>query len=197
MRRSRGRRTTRCHLAAAADARRTTQKSGWLRWSPASSSRSSRCRKVATTSSASDSAVRCSTNGKRKGWWAENYDKVMELYNVQRFNHQSVPLPTTPKSEDESSKEDSPVTPPLDKERLPRSLQRPTSGVGVMGYSSSRFSGAPLQWPPPLPWTPVLRLSGASIDTEAVKHKRSKDRNLVNGCINEDELIARRGRQIW
>lgn len=70
-------------------------------------------------------------------WWAENYDKVMELYNVQRFNHQSVPLPTTPKSEDESSKEDSPVTPPLDKERLPRSLQRPTSGVGALGYSSS------------------------------------------------------------
>lgn len=70
-------------------------------------------------------------------WWAENYDKVMELYNVQRFNHQSVPLPTTPKSEDESSKEDSPVTPPLDKERLPRSLQRPTSGCGAMGYSSS------------------------------------------------------------
>lgn len=70
-------------------------------------------------------------------WWAENYDKVMELYNVQRFNHQSVPLPTTPKSEDESSKEDSPVTPPLDKERLPRSLQRPTSGGGAMGYSSS------------------------------------------------------------
>jgi len=33
-------------------------------------------------------------------WWAENYDKVMELYNVQRFN-QTVPLPTTPKSEDE------------------------------------------------------------------------------------------------
>uniref|UniRef100_A0ACD5YFT8 Uncharacterized protein n=1 Tax=Avena sativa TaxID=4498 RepID=A0ACD5YFT8_AVESA len=71
-------------------------------------------------------------------WWAENYDKVMELYNVQRFNHQSVPLPTAPKSEDESSKEDSPVTPPLDKERLPRSLQqRPTSGGGALGYSSS------------------------------------------------------------
>jgi hypothetical protein len=33
-------------------------------------------------------------------WWAENYDKVMELYNVQRFN-QTVPLPVTPKSEDE------------------------------------------------------------------------------------------------
>ncbi|KAL6656100.1 hypothetical protein ACP70R_006926 [Stipagrostis hirtigluma subsp. patula] len=69
-------------------------------------------------------------------WWAENYDKVMELYNVQRFN-QTVPLPNTPKSEDESSKEDSPVTPPLEKERLPRTLQRPMSGGGAMGYSSS------------------------------------------------------------
>ncbi|KAF8779717.1 hypothetical protein HU200_002299 [Digitaria exilis] len=68
-------------------------------------------------------------------WWAENYDKVMELYNVQRFN-QTVPLPTT-KSEDESSKEDSPVTPPLDKERLPRTFHRPMSSGGAMGYSSS------------------------------------------------------------
>uniref|UniRef100_A0A0D9XE89 BRX domain-containing protein n=1 Tax=Leersia perrieri TaxID=77586 RepID=A0A0D9XE89_9ORYZ len=70
-------------------------------------------------------------------WWAENYDKVMELYNVQRFNHQAVPLPATPKSEDESSKEDSPVTPPLGKERLPRSFHRPMSGGGAMGSSSS------------------------------------------------------------
>ncbi|CAN6217844.1 unnamed protein product [Urochloa humidicola] len=69
-------------------------------------------------------------------WWAENYDKVMELYNVQRFN-QTVPLPATPKSEDESSKEDSPVTPPLDKERLPRTFHRPMSSGGAMGYSSS------------------------------------------------------------
>lgn len=34
-------------------------------------------------------------------WWAENYDKVMELYNVQMFNHQAVPLPTPPRSEEE------------------------------------------------------------------------------------------------
>lgn len=33
-------------------------------------------------------------------WWAENFDKVMELYNVQQFNQQSVPLPTPPRSED-------------------------------------------------------------------------------------------------
>ncbi|KAL9339138.1 hypothetical protein Peur_068153 [Populus x canadensis] len=69
-------------------------------------------------------------------WWAENYDRIMELYNVQRFN---CPLPPPPRSEDESSKmesaEDIPVTPPLNRERLPRNLYRPT-GMG-MGYSSS------------------------------------------------------------
>ncbi|URE24060.1 protein Brevis radix-like, partial [Musa troglodytarum] len=72
-------------------------------------------------------------------WWAENYDKVMELYNVRRFNRQAMPLPTPPRSEDESSKEDSPVTPPLSKERLPRNFQRPLIGGGGsgMGYSSS------------------------------------------------------------
>ncbi|KAJ4717824.1 Brevis radix-like protein [Melia azedarach] len=70
-------------------------------------------------------------------WWAENYDKVMELYNVQRFNHQAVPLPTSPRSEDESlrieSAKDSPMTPPLGKER-PRNFHCPVGGVG---YSSS------------------------------------------------------------
>lgn len=34
-------------------------------------------------------------------WWAENYDKVMELYNVQRLNRQAFPLPTPPRSEDD------------------------------------------------------------------------------------------------
>jgi hypothetical protein len=36
-------------------------------------------------------------------WWAENYDRIMELYNVQRFNRQAFPLPTPPRSEDEVS----------------------------------------------------------------------------------------------
>ncbi|GJM98671.1 hypothetical protein PR202_ga15700 [Eleusine coracana subsp. coracana] len=76
-------------------------------------------------------------------WWAENYDRVMELYNVQRFNR-SAPLPTTPKSEDESSKNDSPETPPLDKERLPRTFHRPLSGGGAsssdsLEHHSSRY----------------------------------------------------------
>ncbi|KAL2480062.1 Protein Brevis radix-like 4 [Abeliophyllum distichum] len=71
-------------------------------------------------------------------WWAENYEKVMELYNVQRLNRQAFPLPTTPRSEDDNSSkiesaEASPVTPPLGRERLPRTLVRPTG----MAFSSS------------------------------------------------------------
>ncbi|XP_057766813.1 protein Brevis radix-like 4 isoform X2 [Salvia miltiorrhiza] len=73
-------------------------------------------------------------------WWAENSEKVLELYNVQRLNLQGCPLPTTPRSEDDTSSkmesvEDSPVTPPLGREPLPRAFHRPT---GMMkGYSSS------------------------------------------------------------
>ncbi|CAL0308703.1 unnamed protein product [Lupinus luteus] len=71
-------------------------------------------------------------------WWAENYDKVMELYNVQRFNQEAVPFPTPPRSDDESSKiesvRDGPVTPPLSIERAPRHLHHQALG---MGYSSS------------------------------------------------------------
>lgn len=36
-------------------------------------------------------------------WWSENCEKIMELYNVQRFNQQGVPLPSPPRSEDEVS----------------------------------------------------------------------------------------------
>ncbi|CAA2989583.1 Hypothetical predicted protein [Olea europaea subsp. europaea] len=71
-------------------------------------------------------------------WWAENCDKVTELYNVQRLNRQAFALPTTPRSEDDNSSkiesaEASPVTPPLGRERLPHTLHRPTG----MAFSSS------------------------------------------------------------
>ncbi|CAN4100070.1 unnamed protein product [Withania somnifera] len=66
-------------------------------------------------------------------WWAENYDKVMELYNVRRFNRHAVPLPIPPRSEDENLKleyaERSPVTPPLTKERLPSHFHRSTGAL--------------------------------------------------------------------
>ncbi|KAM0026657.1 putative brevis radix (BRX) domain, protein BREVIS RADIX [Helianthus debilis subsp. tardiflorus] len=71
-------------------------------------------------------------------WWQANYDKVTELYNVQRLNKKAFPLPTPPESEDESGTKfecngDSPTTPALSKERLPPTLNRPTK----MEYSSS------------------------------------------------------------
>ncbi|KAL4589269.1 hypothetical protein LXL04_002175 [Taraxacum kok-saghyz] len=77
-------------------------------------------------------------------WWAENCDKVMELYNVQRFNHQGVPLPVPPKSEDESSKVESlgnsPMTPPLTKEPPPRNLLEKQDSNATPALSS--ISGA-------------------------------------------------------
>ncbi|XP_073290454.1 protein Brevis radix-like 4 [Primulina huaijiensis] len=74
-------------------------------------------------------------------WWTENCEKVMELYNVQRLNRQAFPLPTTPRSEDGSSSskiesiQNSPVTPPLGREPLPRTFFRQV-GNGI-SYSSS------------------------------------------------------------
>lgn len=63
-------------------------------------------------------------------WWAENQDRVIELYNVQRFSHYGVPLPTPPWLEDENPKvessEDSPETPRLSKECLPHQFHQPT-----------------------------------------------------------------------
>ncbi|BBH08233.1 BREVIS RADIX-like 4, partial [Prunus dulcis] len=183
-------------LTRSCSSKSASPRSGWPRWSPEFSSRSSPCHVAGTISSAFGSEFRwgqgrgllipvkitppdekqankgangdnLSGGGPRlidptlsKGvarpiqsgltreifnkwqaqrWWAENYDRVMELYNVQRFNRQAFPLPTPPRSEDESSKmesaEASPVTPPLTRERLPRNLYRPTGMA--MSYSSS------------------------------------------------------------
>ncbi|CAA3028012.1 Hypothetical predicted protein [Olea europaea subsp. europaea] len=40
---------------------------------------------------------------KAQRWWADNYDKVMELYNVQGFNSEAVPEKTLQKSDEENS----------------------------------------------------------------------------------------------
>ncbi|CAN6859761.1 unnamed protein product [Brassica oleracea] len=62
-------------------------------------------------------AARCLINGKLKNGRGENFEKVMELYNVQQLNQQSVPVPTAPpRSKDESCSKNSPATPPLNKE---------------------------------------------------------------------------------
>ncbi|KAI3775606.1 hypothetical protein L1987_50186 [Smallanthus sonchifolius] len=83
-------------------------------------------------------------------WWQENFDKVMELYNVRRLNRQAFPLPTPPKSEHElplnsrsskiESNEDSPLAPTLSKERLGSTLMQSNSdsfGLAVTPKPSS------------------------------------------------------------
>ncbi|KAA8521258.1 hypothetical protein F0562_011905 [Nyssa sinensis] len=76
-------------------------------------------------------------------WWGENYDRIMELYNVQRFNRQA--LHTPPRSEDErdssysrlESARESPMTPSLNKEWTPRNYYKPS---GSKGYFPSNPS---------------------------------------------------------
>ncbi|KAK3009401.1 hypothetical protein RJ639_013149 [Escallonia herrerae] len=70
-------------------------------------------------------------------WWGENYDRIMELYNVQRFNRQA--LDTPGRSEDGrdssysrlGSARESPMTPSLNKEWTPRNYYKPS---GTKGY---------------------------------------------------------------
>ncbi|KAJ4811476.1 Protein BREVIS RADIX [Rhynchospora pubera] len=76
-------------------------------------------------------------------WWGENYDRIVELYNVQRFSRQG--LPTPPRSDDGqresfysrvgSTRENPAVTPPLGKELGSRagSTYRPSSTASCSG----------------------------------------------------------------
>ncbi|KAL6974582.1 Protein Brevis radix-like 4 [Sarracenia purpurea var. burkii] len=137
-------------------------------------------------------------------WWTENYDRVMELYNVQRLNRQSFPLPTPPRSEDESSKiesaENSPVTPPLSRERLPRTMYHPV-GTG-MGYSSSdsleiHSMQARNNNDSGLPSTPKpSSISGAKTETSSVdasirtSSSRDADRSGELSISNASDLEA-------
>ncbi|CAL9758099.1 unnamed protein product [Musa acuminata subsp. burmannicoides] len=87
-------------------------------------------------------------------WWGENYDRIMELYNVQRFNRQA--LPTPPRSDDGGEREsfcsrvgstrESPVAPPVAKERL-----------------TTRYNYRPPPPPPPPPPTSGKRVYSPSV----------------------------------
>ncbi|XP_058103853.1 protein BREVIS RADIX-like isoform X2 [Magnolia sinica] len=77
-------------------------------------------------------------------WWGENYDRIMELYNVQKFSRQA--LPTPPRSEDEresysriGSARESPITPPSNRDRSHRNFHRPTTGKGYFPSEHSEY----------------------------------------------------------
>ncbi|OIW10718.1 hypothetical protein TanjilG_16090 [Lupinus angustifolius] len=72
-------------------------------------------------------------------WWGENYDRIMELYNVQRFNRQALNTPS--RSEDEprdstysrlTSARESPMNSSLNRDWTPRSHCKPSA---IRGYN--------------------------------------------------------------
>ncbi|KAI3773310.1 hypothetical protein L1987_47835 [Smallanthus sonchifolius] len=133
-------------------------------------------------------------------WWSENYEKIMELYNVQRFNQQGVPLQSPPRSEGESSiaesTEASPVTPPLRKEHPPRNFNNPTG----IGYSSSDSLD---QQPNLTSVSKLSNISGSKTDRSSLEASRrtsssqeadqseelslSNASELENECVEQDE----------
>lgn len=77
-------------------------------------------------------------------WWGENYDRIMELYNVQRFNRQALNTPS--RSEDGrdssysrlgSARESPMMTPSLNKDWTPRSYYNPPGSKGYFPSDSS------------------------------------------------------------
>lgn len=71
-------------------------------------------------------------------WWGENYDRIMELYNVQRFNRQALQTPA--RSEDEirdsnytrvGSARESPMVSSMNKDWTPRNYYKAPGGKGI------------------------------------------------------------------
>ncbi|XP_042055530.1 protein Brevis radix-like 4 [Salvia splendens] len=119
-------------------------------------------------------------------WWAENSEKVLELYNVQRLNLQGCPLPTTPISEDDTSSkmDSSPVTPPLGREPPPRAFLRPTGTT--KGYSTDSLDLTSTHSIPNYESTPKLSsISGAK--TEASSSMRTS--SMSNASDLETEWV--------
>ncbi|XP_077234822.1 protein Brevis radix-like 1 [Tasmannia lanceolata] len=118
-------------------------------------------------------------------WWGENYDRIMELYNVQRFNRQA--LPTTPRSEDErdsfsrfGSARESPVTPPLSKEQLGRNYHRPTTGKGYFPTDPLEYS----QQHQPMPTISAIGAKGETSSVDAASRTTTSSRDEASISIS-------------
>ncbi|KAH7854545.1 hypothetical protein Vadar_015137 [Vaccinium darrowii] len=126
-------------------------------------------------------------------WWTENYDRVMELYNVQRLNRQAFPLPPTPprsplpptppRSEAESVKsgpaEETPSTPPLTKEHHPVQRYNYDSGLTSTPEISS-FSGAK---------TETSSVDASMRTSSSREADRSGEISVSNGSDQETEWV--------
>ncbi|GKB10372.1 Brevis radix-like protein 4 [Tanacetum coccineum] len=106
-------------------------------------------------------------------WWQDNFEKVMELYNVKRLSRQAFPLPTAPKSEDEPAPEskiepaeDIPPTPTLSTERLPHTLIDNQSSTVTPSNSEGDSSGLTLT-------SKVSSISGTKAETSSMEASTS------------------------
>ncbi|KAL3497973.1 hypothetical protein ACH5RR_040705 [Cinchona calisaya] len=77
-------------------------------------------------------------------WWGENYDRIMELYNVQRFNRQALNTPS--RSEDGrdssysrlgSARESPMMTPSINKDWTPRNHYKPSGSKSCFPFDPS------------------------------------------------------------
>ncbi|GLU05297.1 hypothetical protein SLE2022_224050 [Rubroshorea leprosula] len=87
-------------------------------------------------------------------WWGENYDRIMELYNVQRFNRQALDTPA--RSEDErdfsysrmeSARESPMPSSSYNREWTPRNYHKSSAGKGYfpsdrMDQGGNQYYGA-------------------------------------------------------
>ncbi|KAE8669900.1 Protein Brevis radix-like 1 [Hibiscus syriacus] len=128
-------------------------------------------------------------------WWFENHDKVMELYNVQLFNQQAVPLSTPPRSEDEGSRvesaKDSPVTPPLNKEQ-PRNFVRSTASSDSLDHQPVQphqyYDSSALASTPKLSSTSGAKTEILSVDG-SVRSSSSREPSISNASDIETEWV--------
>ncbi|XP_059656996.1 protein BREVIS RADIX-like [Cornus florida] len=83
-------------------------------------------------------------------WWGENFDRIMELYNVQRFNRQA--LNTPPRADQDEvrdssytrlgSARESPMASSLQKEWTPRNYYKPSGSKGYFPSDPSDQVGS-------------------------------------------------------
>ncbi|PIN24760.1 hypothetical protein CDL12_02505 [Handroanthus impetiginosus] len=124
-------------------------------------------------------------------WWGENYDRIMELYNVQKFNQQAMNTPG--RSEDGrdsvysrlgSARESPRMTPSVNREWTPR--YRPSDfasgsqhyGVGTSAYPSGGPRGE-------MSSMEASRMTTDSRDEPSVSISNASD--IESEWIEEDE----------
>ncbi|KAM7510642.1 hypothetical protein LguiB_009517 [Lonicera macranthoides] len=83
------------------------------------------------------------TKWEAQRWWGENYDKIMELYNVHRFNHEALHTPARSNDDGRDSSysrlgsaRESPMTPSLNKEWIPRNYNKLSSASKPYSFPS-------------------------------------------------------------